>query len=85
MSTEANTDTSTPSQPAHIVGSVEVRQGDGTMQTIRPGPVEVQTTDTDATLSWTEEDTHGAVAMPLTDFKRHLAKGTIRMEVAATP
>jgi hypothetical protein len=75
----------TMTQPAHILGTVEVRQGDGPMQAIRPGPVDVQTTDTDATLSWTEGDTHGAVAMPLTDFKRHIAKGTIRMEVAAAP
>ena len=64
-------------QTAHIVGEVEYRQGDGPKQLIRKGPVEINTTDIDATLSWTDGDTHGAAAIPMADFKRYRASGAI--------
>jgi hypothetical protein len=69
------------SQEARIKGKVEYRQGDGTTATIRPGPVEVQTTPSDATLSWADGDTRNAAAMPIADFKAYVAKGEI--EIAA--
>ncbi|HEX6723328.1 MAG TPA: hypothetical protein VF107_17295 [Burkholderiaceae bacterium] len=66
-------------QQAQVTGTVEYRQGDGITATIRPGPVEVETTLTDATLSWSEGDTHGAAAMPLQDFRRYVSKGAIEL------
>jgi hypothetical protein len=64
---------------AQVTGKVEYRQGDGVNITIRPGPVQVQTTLTDATLSWTDGETHGSAAMPLGDFKSYVAKGLIAL------
>lgn len=64
-------------QAAHIVGKVEYREGDGANIVIRTGPVKVETTQLDATLSWAEGDTHGSAAMPVSDFRRHVAEGRI--------
>lgn len=64
-------------QRAQITGKVDYRQGDGTNITIRPGPVDVQTTANDATLSWVDGETHGSAAMPLDDYRTHLSQGTI--------
>jgi hypothetical protein len=64
-------------QAADIIGKVEYREGDGPNIAIRPGPVEVETTATDATLGWTEGDARGSAAMPLADFKRYVAEGAI--------
>jgi hypothetical protein len=66
-------------QTAHIVGKVEFREGDGPRLLIRRGLIDVETTEADATLSWVDGDTHGAAAMPLTDFKRYLAEGAIKL------
>lgn len=66
-------------QQAHIVGKVEYREGDGPNIAIRPGPVQVETALNDATLSWVDEDARGSAAMPLTDFKRYVAEGKIRL------
>lgn len=68
-----------PAQPAQIVGKVEYREGDGPKIAIRPGPIEVELTINDATLSWTDEDTHGSAAIPLTEFKRFCSEGAIVM------
>jgi len=68
------------SQTAQIIGSVEYREGDGPNIAIRTGRVEVQTTASDATLSWTDGDPHGSAAIPLSDFKRHVADGRIRLD-----
>lgn len=65
---------------ARIKGKVEYREGDGTNITIRRGPVEVQTTPTDATLSWTDGDSRGSAAMPIGDFKVYVAKGMIELD-----
>lgn len=67
-------------QTARIVGKVEYREGDGPNITIRPGPIEVNMAPTDVTLSWVDEEVHGSAAMPLTDFKRYLAEGSIVMD-----
>lgn len=66
-------------QTAHIVGPVEFRSGDGPKMPIRPGPVEVETNATEATLSWVDGDTHGAATLPINEFRRYLAEGAIRI------
>ncbi len=66
-------------QRAQIKGMVEYREGDGPNIAIRPGLVEVQTSATDATLSWSDGDTRGSAAMPLTDYRLHLAQGRITL------
>lgn len=67
-------------QTARITGKVEYREGDGTNIAIRPGPVEVTLSETDATLSWVDEEVRGAAAMPLTDFKRYVKEGCIQLD-----
>jgi hypothetical protein len=62
---------------AQITGKVEYREGDGANLVIRPGPVEVNTTPTDATLSWADGETRGSAAMPIGDFHTYVAKGLI--------
>ena len=66
-------------QTAQITGKVEYREGDGTNIAIRLGPVEVQTTPIDATLSWVDGETHGSAALPIGDFRAYVAKGTIAL------
>ena len=70
-------------QAAEIVGTVEYREGDGPNIAIRRGPVEVDTTATDATLGWTDGEARGSAAMPLADFKRYVSEGAIVMRAAA--
>jgi hypothetical protein len=73
---------------AMIVGLVEYREGDGPIITIRKGACEVEQGAQDATLSWEDADTHGAAAMPLSDFQRYLSSAAIRWvgeEAAAAP
>ncbi|MBQ1763975.1 MAG: hypothetical protein IIZ92_13860 [Aquincola sp.] len=65
-------------QHAQIVGEVFYREGDGPQIQIRPGPVEVEFTERDATLSWSEGEARGLTAMPLTEYKRFVAEGAIR-------
>ena len=62
---------------ARIVGKVTYREGDGPTIVIRPGPCEITETEQDVTISWTEGDTRGSTAIPLTDFKRYVAKKDI--------
>ena len=62
---------------AQVKGPVEYREGDGVNITIRPGPVEVETTPTDATLSWIDGENRGSAAMPISDFRAYVAKGII--------
>lgn len=66
-------------QTGYIVGKVEFRPGDGALMCIPKGPVEIETTKLEATLSWVEGETHGAAAIPLTDFKRYVTKGAISL------
>ena len=67
-------------QTARIVGKVEYRGGDGPAVVIREGPVEVSITDSDATLSWSDEGTHGSAAMPIGDFRRYVKEGAIQLD-----
>lgn len=66
-------------QTGNIVGTVEFRPGDGPMIPIPCGQVDIETNHTEATLSWLDGDTHGAAAMPLTEFKRYVTEGAITL------
>lgn len=66
-------------QTATIVGKVEFRPGDGAMMRIPEGPVDIDMTRTEATLSWTDGESRGAAAMPLAEFRRYVAKGAIAL------
>jgi hypothetical protein len=66
-------------QEARITGKVEYRNGDGATATIRPGPVEVQTTPTDATLSWADGETRNAAAMPIDEYRSYVEHGQIEV------
>lgn len=70
---------SVKTQPARIQGKVEYREGDGPNIAIRPGPVGVQVTAIDATLSWADGETRGSAAMPIADFRNYLAQGAIKL------
>lgn len=67
------------SAAAQIVGEVEYREGDGPKIGVRKGPIEVETTPTDATLSWSDGDTRGSAAIPLADYERYLKEGAIKL------
>jgi hypothetical protein len=67
-------------QHARITGKVEYREGDGTNITIRPGPCEVVETALDVTISWTEGDTNGSAAIPLADYRTHIATKAIQVD-----
>lgn len=68
------------SRAARIVGKVEYREGDGANITIRPGPCEVDETALDATISWTDGDSHGVAAMPVADFHRYVLNKAIEID-----
>lgn len=68
-----------------VTGEVQYREGDGPLLKIRKGPVEVDLTELDATLSWTENasaetpgEVHNRAALPIADYKRYVAEGAIR-------
>ena len=67
-------------QTARIVGAIEYREGDGQAMEIRKGPVEVDITELDVTLSWVEGDAHGATAIPVADFQRYVDEGKIELD-----
>jgi hypothetical protein len=64
---------------ARIIGKVEYREGDGVNMTIRPGPCEIEETELDATISWVDGDTRGSAAMPMADYRRHIANKAIQI------
>jgi hypothetical protein len=66
-------------QTGYIVGKVEFRPGDGALMRIPEGPVEIETTKLEATLSWVDGETHGAAAMPMAEFRRYVSKGAIAL------
>jgi hypothetical protein len=67
-------------QSARITGKVEYREGDGPNITIRPGPCEVEETALDATISWTDGETHGSAAIPLMDFRRYVKSKALQLD-----
>lgn len=70
------------SKNASITGLVEYREGDGANITIRPGPCEVALTALDATISWTDGESHGSAAMPIADYRRYVASKAIQLDGA---
>jgi len=69
-------------QTARIVGTIEYREGDGQAMEIREGPVEVDITEIDVTLSWVDGDSHGSTAIPIGDFQRYLNEGKIVLDAS---
>lgn len=65
-------------QQARITGKVEYREGDGPNIVIPLGACEVDQTAMDATISWTDGDTHGSAAIPMSDFNRLVASKAIQ-------
>lgn len=66
------------STSARINGKVEYREGDGPNIAIRQGPCEIDETAIDATISWTDGDTHGSAAIPIADFRRYVSRDAIQ-------
>lgn len=62
---------------AYIKGEVTFREGDGAHIIIPRGPCEIEETAQDVTISWVDGETHGAAAIPITDFKRYVATRAI--------
>jgi len=65
---------------ARITGKVEYREGDGVNITIPPGPCEVDETALDATISWTDGDSHGSAAIPIADYRRYVSSKAIQID-----
>jgi hypothetical protein len=72
------------SKHARIIGEVVYREGDGPNIIIPTGPCEIEETAHDVTISWVDGDTHGLAAMPLTDFKRYVARRAIEVGETST-
>jgi hypothetical protein len=66
------------SKSARITGKVEYREGDGANITIRLGPCEVEETALDATISWTDGESHGSAAIPIADYRRYLSSKALQ-------
>jgi hypothetical protein len=64
-------------QKAEIRGAVLYRLGDGPLQPVPLGEIEVEAGPQDVTLSWGDNDTRQSTAMPASDFARYLAAGAI--------
>ena len=65
---------------ARITGKVQYREGDGANITIRPGPCEVDESELDVTISWTDGDSHGSAAMPIADYRSLVASKAIQID-----
>lgn len=63
-----------------IVGPMTYREGDGVEIPIRMGPCEVEETQLDVTLTWSDGHTHGSTAIPVGDYKRYVASGVLVVE-----
>jgi hypothetical protein len=68
---------------ARVVGEVQYRNGDGPVAVIPLGPVEIEKTDQDATVSWQDGDTRNSAAMPLDEFERYEREGAVQSWTAA--
>jgi hypothetical protein len=76
--------TSIMAKQAHITGAVQYREGDGPNITIRPGPIQVEETEMDATISWSDIDSHGSAAMPIADYRRYVSSKAIQLDETAS-
>lgn len=66
-------------EQATVTGEVRFRMGDGPMRTVPPGPVALTLTATDATLSWTTDDTAQTAALPIHEFNRMVRDGALKL------
>jgi hypothetical protein len=62
-----------------VRGPMTYREGDGVDITIPLGPCEVEVTELDVTLTWTDGDTHGAAAIPLGEYTRYVTSGVLKI------
>lgn len=69
-----------PTQHCEIVGSVTYREGDGVEMTVPIGRCQIEVTELDATLSWSEGDSHGSAAIALPDYRRFVAEGALKLD-----
>ncbi len=63
-----------------IVGTVTYREGDGVAMEVPQGPCQIEVTDLDATLSWSEGESHGSAAISLQDYRRFVSEGALKMD-----
>jgi len=70
---------------ARITGRVEYREGDGANITIRPGPCEIDVNALDATISWTDGESHGSAAMPIANYRRYVSSKAIKATLNKWP
>jgi hypothetical protein len=66
-------------QSGRVVGDVEFRPGDGAKMPIPKGRIEVETSDSEATLSWEDGEARGAATIPLNEFAKYVREGAIRL------
>ena len=67
-------------QHAIIRGEVCFRAGDGVTIPIPPGPVDIEVTDEDATLGWTDSNGSAmSTAITRDEYDRYLSEGKIRV------
>ena len=69
-----------PSKKGSIVGKVVYTIGDGPTQEIPIGPCEIDATNMDATISWTESESSGLAALPIDTYTRYLTGGAIKLD-----
>ena len=62
-----------------IVGTVTYREGDGMEMEVPKGHCQIEVTDLDATLSWTEDDSHGSAAISLQEYARFRSSGALKL------
>lgn len=67
-------------QHCEIVGEVTFREGDGVEMNVPKGSCQVEVTDLDATLSWSDGDSHGSAAISLQDYRRFVAEGALKLD-----
>ncbi len=63
-----------------IVGTVTYREGDGVEMEVPKGSCQIEVTDLDATLSWTDGESHGSAAMALQDYERFVSEGALKLD-----
>lgn len=64
-------------QRAQVQGPVDYRLGDGPLQRVPRGEIEIEVGEADVTLSWDQDETRQSTAMPKADFARYLAAKAI--------
>lgn len=67
------------SHQALVIGTVEYRLGEGPKCLVPKGPVEIELSDLDVTLSWETDETRQSGSMPKADFGRYLAEKDIEL------